>query len=516
MERAGIGPAQVDDRDVAHLVRFVDRTAAVRVAERRLVGDGAPRLPLTVDVRPAHLHVQVHELGRRDLPRLERVEAVLHAHVVERAAGEAVARAAAEHVHHVVREVAAHAAGVRLRVVALGRRHARARIGRVAERCEVERGQLDRVRVVGMALHGSDVERRPGHAGRPLARVLHVVAHHEVVGQLLGGGPGVGEAALRQDALVDPGVGIRHLLLRQRAAGAAGADRVADLAVGLDQVFLRNGERLRLGHHVAVVAGVVESRGHHREAARERRIVLHARRSAGVVVGPAARAVLDHELVVPLLLRRPWLPGLAGVEEGGYRVLVAVLVARILADDVGDRDALVGGGGRDQRARRWAARVIRLEAAARHRHVLVGVRDRLVALLVGSGRLTHPRLNLGAAEHRTADRVVGDRDLGPGAVRQRCLQGVRAVHESGHEALVSAVRAQRELARHVLAIQRDAVRHAAVHRHERVSARDQVRSVRQHVDRHCGLRRPNPKRDRRQSRGQHQSAPHPFPLSRTP
>src|SRR5207244_2470184 len=129
-----------------------------------------------------------------------------------------------------------------------------------------------------------------------------------------------------------------------------------------------------------VVARVVERRGHHREAARERRVVLHARRRAGVVVGPAARSVLDHELEVPLLLRRPWLPRLDRVEERGYRVLVAVLVARLLADDVGDRDALIGGGGRDQRTRRRAARVIRLEAATRHPHVLVGVRDRLVAL----------------------------------------------------------------------------------------------------------------------------------------
>ena len=74
----------------------------------------------------------------------------------------------------------------------------------------------------------------------------------------------------RQDPLVDAGVGVGDLLLGQRAARAAGADRVAQRPVLLDQVLLGHDQRLGLRGDVAVVAGVVERGRHHREAARQR------------------------------------------------------------------------------------------------------------------------------------------------------------------------------------------------------------------------------------------------------
>src|SRR5437764_931394 len=56
----------------------------------------------------------------------------------------------------------------------------------------------------------------------------------------------------------------------------------------------------------------------------------------------AARAVGDQELATPLLLRIERRPRLAGLIERRDLVLIPVLVARLDADDVGDRDAVVG------------------------------------------------------------------------------------------------------------------------------------------------------------------------------
>src|SRR3954469_2769848 len=171
-----------------------------------------------------------------------------------------------------------------------------------------------------MALDGADRQWVPDHARRPGTWVLHVTAQQVVGGQLLTGRPRVREAALRQDPLVDAGIGVGDVLLRERAAGAASADRVAQLAVLLNQAFLGHDQRLGLRDDVAVVAGVVERRRHDREAASERRgraaadagdrVAGRARRAARLVLDAAAGAVRDQELVVPAGLRRPCGPGL--------------------------------------------------------------------------------------------------------------------------------------------------------------------------------------------------------------
>ena len=91
VERAGIGAADVDDRDLIQVRALVDRAAAVRARQRRLVGDGACRLRLVVDVASADLAVDVDELRGRDLSRHQRLPAVFDSGRVPGPAGEAVA-----------------------------------------------------------------------------------------------------------------------------------------------------------------------------------------------------------------------------------------------------------------------------------------------------------------------------------------------------------------------------------------------------------------------------------------
>src|SRR3954471_13803415 len=90
-----------------------------------------------------------------------------------------------------------------------------------------------------MALDRRDLRRGPSDSGPPFQRVLEVPPIEVVGGQLLPRRPRIGERALRQDALVDAGIGVRDLLLDERAAGAPGPDRVAKGPVALDQVLLR-------------------------------------------------------------------------------------------------------------------------------------------------------------------------------------------------------------------------------------------------------------------------------------
>ena len=121
--------------------------------------------------------------------------------------------------------------------------------------------------MVGVTLDRSDVPRRPHDARLPLRRVLFVSPKEVGIVDLCRRRPRVREAALRDDPLVDPGVGVRDLLLRERAARATDADRVAQGAVLLDQTLLCHHQRLCLRDDVAVAASVVERGRQHREAA---------------------------------------------------------------------------------------------------------------------------------------------------------------------------------------------------------------------------------------------------------
>ena len=110
---------------------------------------------------------------------------------------------------------------------------------------------------------------------------------------------------------------------------------------------------------------VVERGRHDREAAAEGRDValrvtgrrrngpaeVFERRGARAVVRAAPAAARDDELVVPLRLRLPAAPGLAGREERQDLVLVAVLVAQLLSHDKRDGHPLVGRGRCDIRRR---------------------------------------------------------------------------------------------------------------------------------------------------------------------
>ena len=181
---------------------------------------------LDVDGDTADLRVEVDELRRRDLPLLERVEAELHADVGERQPAEAVAdlllhrapvalRPRPEDVDHVVGHGAADAVRIGLGVVVLLGRDAGATVVGHAERRPVDGVEDDRVDVVGMALDGADRHRVPRHAGRPQRRVLEVATQEVVGGELLARGPRVRERALRQDPLVEAGIGVGDLLLRE-------------------------------------------------------------------------------------------------------------------------------------------------------------------------------------------------------------------------------------------------------------------------------------------------------------
>src|SRR5690348_7959150 len=118
------------------------------------------------------------------------------------------------------------------------------------------------------------------------------------------------------------------------------------------------------------------------------------------------------QLVVELGLRRPSRPGLARLEEDGDLILVAVLVAGLDADDVGDRLPVVGRGARDARGWRRVARVIAFELTGESVLVFVFVGRRRVALRVGRGRVgANPGLHLRTGEHGAAVGVVDDRHL---------------------------------------------------------------------------------------------------------
>src|SRR3954454_5474530 len=66
-----------------------------------------------------------------------------------------------------------------------------------------------------------------------------------------------------------------------------------------------------------------------------------------LVPGLAVAAEGPQDLAVPAALRRPRLPRLAGLVEGGDRVDAAVDDARLDADDEGDGPTVVGGRRRD-------------------------------------------------------------------------------------------------------------------------------------------------------------------------
>ena len=334
---------------------------------RHGIGLRARRREVEVDVRPSDTGVQRNELRRRDRPARQRIEAVLHADVRERAAGEAVLRPQAPDRGLVVLEVAAHPARVEDRVVDEARERCPLQVavrdaGRDPDRREAEIPEQARGRVLRV-LHG----RLLGSA-EPACRA-EVVAQEVAVVHLVRRRPAVLEAAVRLDAVEEPRVVGRDHELLDRAAGAAGADRVPDRTVRLGDVLLQHHHRLRRDDVVAVVAADVEIRVRDHEPAREREVDDVVLRGAVRMPRRRAAAELVEQLVVPAGLRRPRRPAAGRVREHADVVEPAVHRAVLGADDVRHRHALVGRGRGDARRRRRARRVIRLERVRRRVHV---------------------------------------------------------------------------------------------------------------------------------------------------
>ena len=306
---------------------------------------------------------------------------------------------------------------------------------------------------------------------------------------LVRGRPAVLEAAVRLDAVEQPRIVGGDLVLLDRAARAAGADRVADRAVRLDDVLLEHHQRLRRHDVVRVVAADVEVVVRDEEAARERHVDDVVLRRAVRVPRRRAAAELVEHLVVPARLRRPRRPRRGRIVEHRDVIEPAVHRAALEPDDVRHGRALVGGRVRDRRRRRRGRRVIRLERVAGRVHVHVRVRGGRIALRVGrcgetGDGLAQPRLNLRPREDRAAARMVRDREVHRRRLRHRRDDLVLADGEAGDEALEPAVRPDRERRRHVPAVEADAhgrggdpVRHVDLH--ERVPAGDEVGAIRQ-------------------------------------
>ena len=164
MKGAGVGAAVVDDRDLVEVVRLVDHAAAVGVGAAPLVARRARcGVGLRVDVPAADLRVEVDELrgvirpacsASRPywMPALPNGWPAKPARPLLHVRPHAL-RARAEHVDHEVQDRAAHAAGLRLRVVRVGRREHAVAAGSVWSPLNSESSSaIDRVHGVRVAL----------------------------------------------------------------------------------------------------------------------------------------------------------------------------------------------------------------------------------------------------------------------------------------------------------------------------------------------------------------------------
>src|SRR6185295_6530987 len=89
VKEPGIRTAAVDDGGLVEVVRLIDQASAVGVGQGGFERSDALRYRIGVDVQAADFFVQVEELLRRDVACPQSTEAVFHANVVGRKAGEA-------------------------------------------------------------------------------------------------------------------------------------------------------------------------------------------------------------------------------------------------------------------------------------------------------------------------------------------------------------------------------------------------------------------------------------------
>ena len=262
---------------------------------------------------------------------------------------------------------------------------------------------------------------------------LEVGTQPDVVDVLLGGAPRVGEAALRQDPLVDAGIGVGDLLLNERAARAAGADGVTDRPVPLGHQLLGDHERLGLGHQVAVVAGVVQGVRGDSEAAAERVLEQHVGRAAHLVGGVATGAVGQDEFAVVAGVALGRVDRRGRVCQRRDLVLVADADTGLQADD--ERHLSAGVGRRRGDVGRRRLGIVGLQAGWHGVRRPIQELDgrRTVALLVLRPLAACPRLDLRPGEHRPADRRVGQGDPRATAVGQHRRQNAGAEIETGDQ-----------------------------------------------------------------------------------
>ncbi len=456
--------ALIDDRrggqpaagrgDASRLVGARDR---VEIAGRALRG------LLEVDVDAADLLVQVDELVGRDHAVVQRLQAVLHAEIVDRPLGEA-ARVLAVDVDGVVVDGRAHAGRVVDRMVFLVGREPR---GERHHRIEAARAAAHRGDVAGLQVTR---DRRALRIAVLARRVLREVQMQQArVVQLEDRRRGdVREHRGHDDAVEQARIVVAGLVALIGAARAAGADREERRAVVLDQPFLDHRDGLGRQQVVAVVAEGIERGAGHRVALAQVVVVQHRhRRALHVPAALATAAERIDDLAVPARGRR---------QRRRLGVLQRVVQDRGLVDRAVDRTGLdaddirygharvVGGAGQVRRIRGDRCRQ-RLEAvggravdvvhAAFDRAVLVERRAQLAAV---RQREVLRRADVGlfvrAGEDGAGDRIVGQRQRGTrGAALD--LQRVLAELQAADDAERFAVGGRREGVADIGAVEAD-------------------------------------------------------------
>ena len=376
--------------------------------------------------------------------------------------------------------------------------------------------------------------REAAHQRGPLRPGVEIHQQH-AVGDLEAGSDRVWEVAARLDAVEQAGKDRGGSVLLDRAARAAVAQRVRDLAVRIDDVLFHHHQRLGVQDPVRVEERVRETVVDDHEAARERRVIGPVLLAAELQPRLSRRrAEAVDNLAVPLRLRRQRRPGhcAARVEQHGDVVDAAIQRSALDTYDVRHRDARRGRRGRkigrrgadcigfEARVRRRGggrARVRQRGRATRGRRAVeqlvlgcdvalridgegrqaARVRRRRVARFGdGRGRRADPRRRLRAQQHRSADRVVGDFQPRLGFIMTAAAglgdEFVVPIHEAGRHAPEGmrgrpgperrgdhpAVEPQGDL------VQRDVLRYA--HLEQRVAPAHEIGAVRQRHDLEIG------------------------------
>ena len=361
-----------------------------------------------------------------------------------------------------------------------------------------------------------DLRRRQLLRQRRELRRCEVAVEHHAVADFHAGGIRIRIRARRLDAVEQAGIERRELQLHDRAAGAAGADRVLDLAVALDDVLLAHHHRLRRDDvigvelligvradrdEIAACEGVVDLPGAVRRELLVRRTAAAAERPQELAVPGSQSAVRGRT---------------ARIEEHRHIVDRAIHHAALDAHDILHFDALIVRRLGEIRGRR-GVRVIRFEARRAAatlrallgraiektilaRDVALGVdgrgaqvarvsRRRRVRRRLRSRSCTDPRLHLLPGEDRTADRVIRDREPRAGTAVARS-DDVVAVLQTAEQSDDTTIGALFERAADIATVHVDAqtLERGTCRQHdfdERIAAADQVGPVRQHLDFHA-------------------------------